>query len=1021
MSYGKRNRSTNNPYLTAPARPEAVRLSFGSELKRLAGSPYRVVAALFLVVAPLLLALAGGLDLLTAWLYTVAHHAPADSRPTISLFDCLADQSKKLCSSLVWAGTASPKRIVLYPWHGWDFLHQFEPGLFLAMFTLAVLTFAAIGSPNAIRAGKAVVSVIGVNRWAKQAAANQKLGLGVSNPRVKTKKQNGKASKDSKEENQAEEVGIIPALQIDNEPDGPIKAWQSSFVLGGHLPRMWESDPGYFYLDREVQPVPYWLTLNMLRTNLVIVAPQGSGKTYSVYRPMLTFMRRSHSVAIFWDSKGDDFDSTYFDYNFDPEHPDLSIKINIFAGENPTQAGERLAEALIPDLGGDKQYFSNNAKDAMAALTAAHNIVYERNPKLTDLLNYLTSPAKVQSLSDMVLEGQRGPQQYEEALRTAAQLRRVLQLAENKNTDVLGSLATALNPLVTGSAAKVLVTNSDEAEEVYTIEKLLQKPGLIRLSLPVAKSPRLAPILGRLILSQFTYAVLSPDCNRKLFKMAAVDEARHFITDNVANGMAQARSNNAGYVLALQTLTQIKDESLLDTIFAVSGTKIVMAGVGEKDARRFSDTFGQLELPYVNHSQGQSRGTIQNNSSGYSRGQEYEFFGGQSGHEARSSRNTSQGRGQTNSQNTNSLTATRVRPRFFPAEIRELNQFLAVVESSDAQGRRWFAQVIDMRSATVNRLENRVLDQLRHLRDLQKQKQTSRSGPGHKGQNDKQPAQTSEPAPAPGQIAIAKLEAKSDQTEGKEGTENATSSEKHPVGSHLDTATPVRKRLLTVRFLPVETNVAPTKPESAAEREVGKGKVTENSEQSLTSNSAASLEKKSEPEIHDKERKELEYEATGFPPVCPSTGAVGEEPDQPSNTAAPEPQPTSKEEMQIHEQQIKQLRPSLPPDPEKEEQLFVQGSFLNSPEAIPVVAKETVTPGAGGDKTSPEPEPELLPEIAPRKPRKRRITRVVGEIIPAPVITPTPFKETGFTAESGAEAGKGAVGKEGPKDPAGLL
>ena len=155
----KRNRNTNNPYLTAPERPEPVRITFGSELKRLASSPWRVIGSLLLVAGPLLLALAGGLDLATGWLYTFTRHAPADSRPTISLLDCVADQSKRLCSGLVWASSASPKRIVLYPWHGWDFLHQFEPGLFVAFFVLAVFTFSAIGSPNAIREGKTIISL----------------------------------------------------------------------------------------------------------------------------------------------------------------------------------------------------------------------------------------------------------------------------------------------------------------------------------------------------------------------------------------------------------------------------------------------------------------------------------------------------------------------------------------------------------------------------------------------------------------------------------------------------------------------------------------------------------------------------------------------------------------------------------------------------------------------------------------------------------------------------------------------
>lgn len=987
----KNSRSTNNPYLTGITPQPATRLTLSTELKRLLGSPLRLLETLLFALVPLLLALAGALDLLTGWLYTVSHHVEIDDRLTVKLVDCLLDHTKSLCQGQVWASPNSSERIVLYPWHGVEFLQQFEPGLFLAFFALAILSFSAIGSPNATRMGKMLLATLRSNKGVKQAAANRELALEVKNPKdkekgkekEKNKRGKNKNGKDSgQEEETVGEVGIIPALDIDTGPDSAVKAWQSSLILGGYLPRMWESDPGYFYLNREERPAPYWLTLNMLRTNLVIVAPQGSGKTYSVYRPMLTFMRRSHSVAIFWDSKGDDFDPAYFDYNFDPENPAVSIKLNIFAGQSPTQAGERLAEALIPDLGGDKQYFSNNAKDAMAALTAAHNIVYERNPKLVDLLNYLTNPQKVLSLHDMVLESQRGPERYEEALRMAALLRRVMQLAENKNTDVLGSLATALNPLVTGTAAKVLVTNPDEDENAYTIEELLKKPGLIHLSLPVAKSPRLAPILGRLVLSQFTYSVLSPDCNRALFKMAAVDEARHFITENVANGMAQARSNNAGYVLALQTLTQIKDESLLDTIFAVSGTKIVMAGVGEKDARRFSDTFGQLELPYVNHSQGQSTGATRNNGSSYTRGQEYEFFGGQSGHEARSSRNTSNGRGMTKSQSTNSLTSTRVRPRFFPAEIRELSQFLAVVESSDAKGRRWFAQVIDMRSSTVNRLENRVLEQLRHLRDLQSRSSASRKVKHANGTS-------------------------STDTEIKEEVVEPGNTEKALSENPTVSAPRLRPRLYTIRFMPPETGVP--KPVSRVAVENDEAKQTEQQPTPHLARSGQAdpvmAEVKEEPILRAKEDPKLEDTTNGFPPVTTSTGTK----EQTSPTQTPT-EAVAEEFQSVKQQDGKEVFEGVKnPLTENKVKPFVQTSFLNNPASV-------ATPDV--DKATQEPveiESSPVAAPAPKNPRKKRVARVAeGEVSPKSAPEPS--------AASITVVGTGVgIGKEIPADPTGLL
>jgi hypothetical protein len=49
-----------------------------------------------------------------------------------------------------------------------------------------------------------------------------------------------------------------------------------------------------------------------------------------------------------------------------------------------------------------------------------------------------------------------------------------------------------------------------------------------------------------------------------------------------------------------------------------------------------------------------------------------------------------------------------LRPRFLPSEVRELPKYHAIIESSDATGQRWFAEVIDMSQPVVADLENEV-------------------------------------------------------------------------------------------------------------------------------------------------------------------------------------------------------------------------------------------------------------------------------------------------------------------------
>lgn len=665
-----------DPYMSRGTRPAKKRITVGSELKRLFGSVVRFPLALVLVILPLLLALCGGLDLLVSWLYSVAHKGITDSRPTVFLADCLLDQSKKLCKGLYFGSVSTPQRIRL-----WPFQQPLEPPyLYLVLLGIAWIAFLSIGNPRLKPLGRLLSQTFYLD----------------------FKKDGENGEKRSK---------LIP-WKSDRESDG--KSW----VIGGVVTRLWNSDPGYFsFVQAEkVLAEPYLLNTRILQTNLTIVAPPGQGKTGSIFHPLIYYSRRINASVIFFDSKGDDFNPDYFDYNFDLNDPSHSIKINLFSGATSAQAGERLSEALIPELSEDKQYFSNNAKDTLATLVAAHHAYFNRLPELSELQQYLTYSSQLERLIGRVLDTLKGDRQ-QEGLLLAAGIRRVIRIMEVKS-DILGTLATAISPLLTESVSSLLVANPSSGS--YTIEELLKKPVLIRFGLPVADNPRIAPMIGRLILAQFTFAVLSPSCNTRIFKLAAIDEAHNFVTPSIAKGMAHARSNNAGYALAVQSLSQIEEKGkpLLNSIFAASGTKIVMAGVGEEDAERFSRTFGEVELPYLTHTQNSSLSSGHSSSANRHRGYEIEFFPGSSGSEHRSSLGHSQTNISSRIQGEGSNEQQHLRRLFLPSEIRSLPLRHAIIESSDAFGQRWPAQVINMNRELVNGLEMKLTDKKPRKRAL---------------------------------------------------------------------------------------------------------------------------------------------------------------------------------------------------------------------------------------------------------------------------------------------------------------
>ena len=706
----------NNPFLVRKPKT-STGISLRSELKRLFGSPLRAPMTLLLVIEPLLLSLAGGVDFVQGWLYSVSHKGIADKRQAAFFLDCLTGNptAKTICAGLkagrsktqFWPFVPSPSSVALSE-AGNDngvfgglakVVSHPEPMWYGILFLVAFMAFVGIGNPNLTQIGPLLADAFGFKPKTKT--------------RTKAKKLNDKnegvtTDLDIPTTNKAIERfehELLPPPCLADEKELP-----SNWIIGGTLLREWAADPGMFYLkqDKLTKPKnvlnerpPYFLVGDALRTNLMIVAPQGSGKTTSVFRPAINFIRRSGGVGCVWDSKGNDFNPADFTYNFDLEDFERSFRLGVFSGRTPEEAGERLAEAMIPELSEDKRYFSDIAKDALSAIVAGHYAVYERFPELTQILLYINKDsANLQELIEVIPTC---VQNRDEIERLVGNLVSVQTLAEIKG-DLLGNLRTALTPLTSPDISRFLAANPDPANNIFTIEELLRQPGLIRLGLPVADRPRVAPILGRLILAQFVFAVLSPRVNRNVLKLAVVDEAHNFVSLPICKGMAQARSNNAGFMLAFQTLSQIPNDSMLETIFSLAGTKLVMGGVGNKDADRFSRTFGEVWLEFVSHSSNSGRSTNSNTGGSRTSGSFMEFgASSESGSSSKSTTNYGRSNSKTAGQGEN--TQLHERALFSDYEIRTLPQHHAIIESANTYGQRWQAQIIDMSQATVRTLE----------------------------------------------------------------------------------------------------------------------------------------------------------------------------------------------------------------------------------------------------------------------------------------------------------------------------
>jgi hypothetical protein len=240
----------SNPYIKKRGEGASV---FG-ELKRLFGSPIRLLATLIFVLLPLAVAIAGAVDFVTTFTYETGGRK--DNRKTVWVANCLLNNpdTVKLCKD-------KAAKVIYYP----PFLPNDPKFWYFAPFVVALFGFVSVGNPRA-----------------RYFFTTLKEALGFS-----TRKKNvtGGAGADI--------------------------STKTNWLIGAATDRKWQSDPGYFYQAKK--QLPYSLNPDMLRTNLLIVAPPGSGKTSSVFRPLIAYLRSIGASAIFFDSKGKDFPAELFD------------------------------------------------------------------------------------------------------------------------------------------------------------------------------------------------------------------------------------------------------------------------------------------------------------------------------------------------------------------------------------------------------------------------------------------------------------------------------------------------------------------------------------------------------------------------------------------------------------------------------------------------------------------------------------------------------------------------------------
>ncbi|MDK1475140.1 ATP-binding protein [Streptomyces sp. 549] len=328
------------------------------------------------------------------------------------------------------------------------------------------------------------------------------------------------------------------------------------------------------------------LDRSLLTTSLLAVGPPGSGKTARLVRPAVEALclqalaRQAVVVAVGAAGAGLGPDDA-FDVVIRLGDERSAHDLDLYGGTtDPDEAAAMLAEAL---LGGQEEDL-RPATSALAQLLGPHRAAHGRFPSVAELRELLDgNPVAFASLREALdARGEFG-QQRELAAR---------ERQAERPGDVGALLADRVALLARPAFARFFGAAHGRAGGPVPFSlRALEHPLRVRVDLPARGHGEASRILTRLLLAQFTAAVVSRE-DRSLFACLVLDDAAHAITAEAVRGLRQLRPANAGALLTLRTLDDVP-QALRATLVGTVGCKVALSGVSTWDGELFARAWGQ--------------------------------------------------------------------------------------------------------------------------------------------------------------------------------------------------------------------------------------------------------------------------------------------------------------------------------------------------------------------------------------------------------------------------------------------
>ncbi|MFI6767241.1 ATP-binding protein [Streptomyces sp. NPDC050355] len=326
---------------------------------------------------------------------------------------------------------------------------------------------------------------------------------------------------------------------------------------------------------------------DLLGTSLLAVGPAGSGKTTRVVKPVVESMclqaLAGHCAVIAVGPAGSDLGpDDAFDVVVRVGRPDPECDLDLYGGTtDPDEAAGILAEALVGDLaeqlpGGD----SRRAATVVAQLLGPFRAAHDRFPTVPELRELLDgAPEAIAALRTSLEDS------------GAHTLLRELD-ARARQSQRAGDLAVLLADRIALLDRPAFAAYFDPTGRTRQVSlRALDHPLRVRIELPERGHAEASRILARLVLAQFTECAVAR-ADRSLFACLVLDEAAHTITAEALRGLQRLRSANAGVVLTLRSLDDVRD-ALRGTLLGSVGCRMAFAGVTTWDGARFAEVWGK--------------------------------------------------------------------------------------------------------------------------------------------------------------------------------------------------------------------------------------------------------------------------------------------------------------------------------------------------------------------------------------------------------------------------------------------